>query len=113
MCGVPWPMHLGSSHASHSLKLALLLLMATVLISPRFHRMLNFTALLWEIKVWTSVHGWRKACVHRRGAIIDKGKSVSRPEVILQYREVGVQKITIQNQDFFVEHARITSEFLE
>lgn len=106
-------MHLGSSHASHSLKLALLLLMATVLISPRFHRMLNFTALLWEIKVWTSVHGWRKACVHRRGAIIDKGKSVSRPEVILQYREVGVQKITIQNQDFFVEHARITSEFLE
>lgn len=110
-------MHLGSSYSLHSLKLALLLLMVTVFdisnVSVRFHRLLNFIALLWEIKVWTYVHVWRKACVHRSVAIIDEGKSVSRQEVILQYREVGVQKVTIQNQDFFVEHARITLEFLE
>lgn len=43
----------------------------------------------------------------------EKHVSLLSQEVILQYREVGVQKVIVQNQDFFVEHVRITLEFLD
>ena len=79
-------------------------------LSVRFYRLLNFIALLWEMKVWKCVYGWVKAVEEEQQPT---GKTSIKARGDLQYREVGVQKVIIQNSDFFVKHTRIHLGFLE